>query len=305
MSWLTTLRDRLRSHTSAPTGRAVDGIPWRGQPLLDYSRRPEPGWQAALDAASAKGDQVSRLYLAWVPGDPWQPIHRWFVFQLQPWQHVPDAFKTELEGPHPRTDAQLVYQPRVVDGKLEHRPLIKGGPCRLIDRVQWVLHRQVLAETGERTFARYFWVIQGDHGGHPYQLPMEEQKLRREQGLPEEFPMAGDAPYAPFDGRVIEAMQRYDLWRYAHGQGADALVTAPARAQIARLNDAEREAHRLLWARWGALTDEIADGLAHAARQDGLHYHRVPSWKRARPIDLEAVRDRFVNDVSIDLQEVA
>jgi hypothetical protein len=196
----------------------------------------------------------------------------------------------------------LVYQRRVVDGVLEDRPIIRGGPCRLIDRVQWVLHRQVLDATGEKTFARYFWVIQGDRGGHPYQLTMEEQKLRREQGLPEEFPQAGNAPYAPFDGRVIDAMQRYDLWRFAHGYGADALVTAPAKAQIAHMNAAERDAHRLVWARWDAMSEELADGLAHAARKDGMHYHRVPSWKRPRPVDLEAVRDRFVNDVSIEVE---
>jgi hypothetical protein len=153
--------------------------------LLDYARQPEDGWQAMLDHATAAGERLSSLRLHWVAGDPWQPVNRWFLFQLQPWANVSDAIKAELDGPHPRTNARLEYIPRVIDGKIESRPAIKGGPCRMVDRTQWTLHRQILRETGVKVFPRYWWVVQGDAGGHPFMVSLEEQKLRREwEGYP-------------------------------------------------------------------------------------------------------------------------
>ena len=299
MSWLTALRDRLRSHTNAER-RTVDGLAWRGQPLLDYARQPEEGWQAMLDHATAAGERLSSLRLHWVAGDPWQPVNRWFLFQLQPWAHVSEAIHAELDGPHPRTDARLEYIPRVIDGKVEHRPAIRGGPCRIVDRTQWTLHRQILRETGVKVFPRYWWVVQGDAGGHPFMVSLEEQKLRRELGLTPDVPSAGDLPYAPFDRRVLTALERYDLFRYANRLDNGDLTTRAARVQITRLNDQEREAHRLLWQKWGDVMGEIGDGLAHAARQDGVHYHRwTRPGERAPVIDHDAEAEAFINDVSL------
>lgn len=268
-------------------------------PTLDYARRPEPGWQAALDAATLVGDgsQVGRLVLQWVAGDPWQPVHRWFLFQCQPWAYVPEAVRRELRGPHPRTDARLEYVPRVIDGRTQLRPAVRGGPCRLIDRTQWVLHRQLARETGRLVFPRYCWVIQGDRGGHPFQVSDSEQQQRRAQGLPADVPAAGDLPYAPFDGRVLAALERYDLWRWAHGLGDP--QTAAAAARIARQDAAERDALRTLWATKEAVAAEVADGLAHAARRDGLHYHRwTPVGAAAPRVDYDALREAYLHDTT-------
>lgn len=270
-----------------------------GGPLLDYARTPDPAWQAALDAATMTGDgeQVARLWLQWVPGDPWQPVHRWFVFQLQPWAHVPLHIKRELLGPHPRTNAMLVYQPKVINGVIEQRPTILGGPCRSVDRLQWEMHRAYERAYGLRVFPRYTWVIQGDAGGHPFQTGSEEKMLRAAQGIPD-VPSAGDAPYAPFDSRVIAAITRYDLWRYAHGLGDP--LTATAEIQIARQVATERDANRMVWAMKEAVGAEVADGMAFAARQDGLHYHRWrPVGVKPRETDWERMKHQYINDTSL------
>ena len=235
---------------------------YRGGPLLDYARAPEPGWQAALDAATLTGDgsQVARLWLHWVPGDPWQSVHRWFLFQLQPWAHVPQHIKAELVGPSPRQNAQLEYIPKVIDGKIAQRPTIRGGPCRYIDRTQWALHKEIERTQGVRVFPRYFWVVQGTQGGHPFMVSAEEKLLRSAQGVTADVPSAGDMPYAPFDGRVLTALTRYDLWRYAHGLGDP--ITATAAVQIARAVATERDANKMVWGMKEAVGNEIADGLA-------------------------------------------
>jgi len=241
---------------------------------------------------------VARLWLHWVPGDPWQPVHRWFLFQLQPWAHVPAHIQGELRGPHPRTNASLMYAPKVIDGKLEQRPRIIGGPCRFIDRTQWALHRHIERTQGVRVFPRYAWVIQGERGGHPFMIGGEEQSLRTMQGLRPDVPSAGDLPYAPFDGRVLDALARYDLWKYAHGLGDP--VTAHAQTQIRRQIATEQDANRMIWARKEAVAHEVADGFAFAARQDGLHYHRWrPVGQKARHLDMDRMRHDYIHDTSL------
>lgn len=274
-----------------PTGVVV-------APGLDYAREPQPEWQAQLDAAT-RGGAASRLWLHWVPGDPWQPVHRWLLFQLQPWAHVPPHLQQELRGPHPRTNAALVYRDRVIDGQVMRRPAITGGPCRFIDRTQWTLHRALERRFGWRVLPRYCWVIQGAHGGHPFQLTDSEQALRRAQGLPADVPSVGDLPYAPFDQRVLTALERYDLWQYAHGLGDP--VTASARARIARQVATEREANRLLWARKEAIAAQVSDGLAFHARKDGLHYHRwTPVGAAPRGSDYDRERHTYLTDTTLE-----
>lgn len=281
------LRDALavRRAPVAATPHAVTRI--------EYDRTLPREWQAALDAQHVPG--TARLIVAWEPGDVWQPIHRWFLWQLQPW-HLSDAqeVKRELRGPHPRRHARLEYVPAVVDGVHQLRPRMVGG-ARFIDRRTYELHWDHYRATGELVIPRRLWVIQGERGGHPFMIGQAEMKLRKEQGLPEDVPSAGDLPYAEFDGRVLRALERYDLFRYAHGLGNP--LTSAAEATIRRMHADEVAAHRLLWAKWEGLAEEWADGAAHAARKDGLHYHRWrPVGTKARAVDVDAQRHQFIHD---------
>lgn len=297
MTWWDRLRTALAVDRQAPR-RVPSAATPRVATTIEYGRTPDPAWQAALDATHVPG--TARLVVAWEPGDVWQPIHRWFLWQYQPWAGVPDAVRRELRGPHPRTNARLTYVERARDGQRTLAPAVVGGPCRLIDRRTWELHRAHADATGELVWPRRLWVIQGAHGGHPFAITAAEQAHRRAAGGPADVPSAGDLPYAEFDPRVLTALERYDLWRYATGLGDP--VSQVAKATIARLTAEEQAAHRLLWARWETLADEWASGAAHAARQDGLHRLRLtPVGAPSRPaVDYEAAREHFITDTSME-----
>ncbi len=283
--------DRLRA--ALAVRRSSGSVTPHAVTRIEYDRPPLAAWQDALDAQHVDG--TARVIIAWEPGDVWQPIHRWFLWQLQPWARSQnDAVKAALRGPHPRTNAVLQYVPAVVNGRRELRPRMVGG-SPFIDRRQYELHWAQYRATGELVIPRRLWVIQGHGGGHPFMIGPSEQTLRAEQGLPSDVPSAGDLPYAEFDGRVLRALERYDLFRYAHGLGDP--MTAAAQMTVQRLHETEVAAHKLLWAKWEGLAEEWADGAAFAARQDGLHYHRWrPVGQKARPVDVDAQRQAFITD---------
>ena len=287
------LRARLSQTMRRTPARSVPVVRSR----IEFDRRPRPEWQAALDAQHIAG--TARLYIAWEPGDRWQPIHRWMLWQLQPWAHVDQAFKDELRGPHPRTDASLTYLSQIIDGVRQMRPRITGGPCRLIDKRTWELHHEIADVTGELVRPRRLWVIQGDAGGHPFAVTPAEEKYRRACGLTPDVPSAGDLPYAEFDRRVMAALERYDLWRFAHGI-ADPITNA-AKLTIAALGNTEIAAHRLMWQQLVGMSEQWADGAGFAARQDGLHRLRsTPVGYRHRDADIDRAMDEYINDLSIE-----
>lgn len=295
------LWDRLRDALGVTRGTSLRGA--HAVTRIEYDRTPRPEWQAALDAQHVPG--TARLHIAWEPGDVWQPIHRWFLWQLQPWHLSQNAaVKQELRGPHPRSTGHYCAPTsgcgcRNEFGVPTHTNGWKGGTTRLIDRQTWELHRKIERETGELVIPRRLWVIQGQNGGHPFQVSMSEEKLRRELGQTPDVPSAGDLPFAEFDQRVLVALERYDLWRFAHGLGNP--VTAAAQATLRRMQASEMEAHKAMWAKWELLAEEWADGAAHAARQDGLHLLR---WNKvghkARAVDMAAMRERYITDTDVE-----
>lgn len=295
MSLLQRITQRVRTAHGAPLRRSMSGAV---RTRIEYDRSPPPEWQVMLDALHVPG--TARLYVAWEGGDVWQPIHRWIIWQMQPWWAVPESIQRELTGPSPRTNAELIQTPCTVNGRREMRYRLRGGPCRLIDRRTWALHRAYFAETGERVYPRRLWVCQGSDGGHPFQISVEEQSLREQQGMPGDVPSAGDLPFAEMDARVFASLERYDLWRWANRMGDDR-ITATVRAHVNRLRDLELDANRLRWAHWENYSREIASGLAHAARQDGCHRMRwTPVGAKARRVDHDREADAYLNDINME-----
>lgn len=265
--------------------------------LIEYERTPDPAWQAMLDTQHIEG--TARVIVAWEPGDRWQPIHRWMLWQLQPWAHVDPTFQAELQGPHPRsTGHYCASTERCLCPTKTNR--WRDGAARLIDRRTWEIARQQYQTTGEWTRPRRLWVIQGAGGGHPFTIGPAEEKLRQAQGLPADVPSAGDLSYAEPDPRVLAALERYDLWRFAHGLGNP--MTQGAALAIKHTQDTELAAHRLQWAKLASLSEEWADGAAHAARADGLHRLRMtPVGQRSRVADVDAAMDSYINDFTLEV----
>lgn len=268
---------------------AVGPVPVAVKGGMDYARVPDPRWQAALDAECPPADRMARLVVAWDAGDAWQPIHRWFIWQVQPWADVPAAIQGVLNGPNPRLDAEMREEP-TEDGELvmrPHYPHAKG-----VSRRAWELHHQLKVQ-GIHGYPRRFWVIQGNDGGHPYALSRAEERLWRMQRRP--HPSAGDLPYAEFDQRVIAAIRHYDLWRWANQVGTPRQRSTHTELIRARGNDAMLESMRLSWGHWQNWAGETAGELRHAMRKDGMHYHRW--WKageRPRMADIDRAREQYL-----------
>ena len=269
--------------------------PVSARTLVEYERAPLASWQAMLDTQHIEG--TARVIVAWEPGDRWQPIHRWMLWQLQPWAHVDQTFRQELQGPHPRSTGHYCADGACVCPIKTNR--WRGGAARLIDRRTWEIARQHYQTTGEWVRPRRFWVVQGDQGGHPFAVGMAEEKLRQSLKLPADVPSAGDLLYAEPDARMMTALERYDLWRYAHGI-ADPMTNG-AQLAIKALQATEREAHTNQWRTLMGLSEEWADGAGFAARQDGLHRLRMsPVGHKHQSADVDAARDSYINDFSVE-----
>src|SRR5687768_14939867 len=109
-------------------------------------------WRQDLAQVSPPLDQLSYLHLRWEPGDPWNPVNRWVIWQLLPIERTNPEYLKELNGPHPRSTG--LYD------EIAERWV--GGTCKLIDLGTYELFR----ETGR--YGRRWWVVQGSKGGHRY-----------------------------------------------------------------------------------------------------------------------------------------
>jgi hypothetical protein len=160
--------------------------------LLEYDRPVPPEWREELARLTPPHQRISWLELVWESGDrPSEafpggaPVQRWVIYEVTPPEGVP-GFKR---------DTLLEEPPR------------SAGHHRM--RRYFLEHGGALMEP--------FWVIQGTRGGHKFHFSDAEQSILYLQDLPWEPPVPGSLPYAPFDSRVIEQIQKWDRLRKGYG----------------------------------------------------------------------------------------
>lgn len=156
-------------------------------------------WRKRLRMVSPHHDQVSFLHLVYEPGWPWEPVGRFMLFECLPSDFVDPEFLRDLQGDDPAT----LTTHDAITGEITQKTLVTA--------MQWQIYR----ETGR--YARPFWVIQGEGGGHKVFLSDVEKKLLQMAGYPDSFPSPGELPYAPFDNRVLDQVTRHDKLRRADG----------------------------------------------------------------------------------------
>lgn len=173
-------------------------------------------WQATLDRVVPPMEgYVSHLRLVWEPGDAWDPVERWYLYDCTPRRVFEEAATKrrimgvpeydnadailirDLDGPSPREDG---YYDRVL-GEFIHT---RERECTL---QQWRLWHQ------HGVYGIPWWVIQGTTGGHKRWFAQAEKKALKYAHLPDEPPAPGTLPYAPFDERVLEKVLAYDRLR--------------------------------------------------------------------------------------------
>lgn len=263
---------------------------------MDYAREPDPAWQRVLDAMHPGDTNVGPLVIAWEAGDWWQPIHRWAIYQIQPMHLVAPYHREILNGPHPRTNAQLAEVPDV-NGQGTGRFRIYGPHARGIDRMRYELHH-TLKRRGIVGLPRRFWCIQGDEGGQPFQLSTAEESRWAAQGRTHYA--AGDLPYAEFDQRVVTALQAYDLWQ--HMQGLGRAQTAHVTAMLRRMQDAERMHRKLTDQKWTEFAEQFAPELKHALRKDGVHRLRwKPVGQHKERVDYDEAQHHYLTDLNTEI----
>ena len=161
------------------------------------------GWQAELDRYYDRRPRGARVVIYWEPGDPWQPINRFFLGQavdprfvtIEPW------VLAALKGPNPRSQGHYCGDGYCLCEVKRYR--WEGGASRFVTGYQWRMYR----DTG--LYVTPWWVIQGSRGGHRYKWEKEEvaSLVASIKGLGDQPPCAGDLPYAPFDQRVLRAIR--------------------------------------------------------------------------------------------------
>lgn len=234
--------------TTAPTltnQTQVDALIWE--------RVPHPSWQEELDRITPpdRAENKARSVIWWEPGDEWEPIQRWIVYQMVPLKAVPPEIIRQLNGPHPRSAGE--YSKKL--------GCWKNGPAPLITKTAWVLHQKF------KGWAKPYWIVQGDNGGHRYDLFPWERVLLHLQTGKRDLPLAGDLPYAEPDQRT------YDALRFAQRRHDETMKIALMATKYRGKLDGEDAAMvekvaRQYVAAWGEKIATNADELAWAMKRN-------------------------------------
>jgi hypothetical protein len=229
-----------------------------------------------------QGEGLSWFLLVFEPGDPWQKIGRYIIWNMRPWGSVPHLHKASLYGPHPRASGS--YNPDL--GMFESRSKVKSS----VDRVTYELFRL----TG--CYGQRYWVLQGKNGGHKYRLTHLEKAIAKAHGYPfGDTPAPGDLPYAPFDNRVrrhLLDLDRYRMW--------NRVSDFAARKWNDLDSEDKAEARRANAAIWNAMSETLGD----VFDQHEHTIRKVRDWLPVMPgvkstTDFEKDHENFVNDTTI------
>lgn len=246
---LAPLPEETRTLTQNPA--QVDALIWQ--------RAPHPSWQETLDRITPPANLTrdrnprARAVIWWEPGDPWEPIQRWIIYQIMPKATIHPSILKQLEGPHPRSAGRY-------SGKLGRWV---DGPAPDITRTQWDLYRQFGG------YATPYWVLQGTEGGHRYALEKHERVLlymvtgRRDVAAPGELPAC--EPDERTWASLREAKARTDEVQKL------ALLATKYRGDL-DMEDARavEQVARQFVASWGERVAQHADEMAWALRRESL-----------------------------------
>ena len=223
---------------------------------LEYDRPLPESWERQAWSIAPPSNFLSWLKLVWEPGDAWEPVERWMIYQMRPRRTIRPEVLAELMGPSPRASGHYCGSGwcscamkrnawRCCDNPGSERCKAAKHP-RMIDFMQWRLFQ----ETG--ALGTRWWCIQGDQGGHRHRLDRIEAKVSRLHNGPDDTPAPGDLPYADFDGRVFHKIAQLDRVRMWKG------VTDFVNRNHAQMDAEERdEGERAQWAVWNWLESQV------------------------------------------------
>ena len=232
---------------------------------LIWDRVPHPSWQEELDriTPASNSEHKARAIIWWEPGDEWEPIQRWIIYQMLPKKAIPPHILKELQGPHPRSTGS--YSKAL--------GCWKNGCAPNITRTAW----EIFQKFGG--WAQPFWILQGENGGHRYKLfPWEKVLLHLATGR-KDTAAPGDLPYCEPDQRTWAS-----LWDAKHRSEEAAKVAMLATKYRGELDGEDVQmvdkAAREFVKSWGESVSQHADEFAWALRKN-------PSMARADAVDAD------------------
>lgn len=167
---------------------------------------------------------------------------------------------------------------------------VNGKPPRELapeDRDEYVSDVQHELYRRYKVYARPYWVLQGESGGHQVQFDPFQQRLLAACGLPSEAPQIGTLEACPFDNRAVEQLRalnrlnqlagNIDALRKTGGkEAADAVVQhQEERIRNAELAFLEKQMEPLL---------DAAQAVSHRSDADE-HLVVVPDGHAAKAAD--------------------
>lgn len=258
---------------------------------IPYREVPEH-WTRELEAIVPRSDQVSWLKIVWHPGHPTTPLNRWVIYELQPRLDLvhPDRL-ADIRGPAPRTVGRWIPDPSVPGGK-------RWKSDSQHSQVQWDLFRET------NCYPVLFWIIQGEHGGHPWRLSQAQRRFALSQFGPDfDVPNPGDLPYAEWDERVANAVRAADRlrkWEAEHGSDWTARTDDKdtAYGHIVREENAENEA--LGVAALKRLDTEIEDAVRDIPRRMLPGMSDLPMGDPHYNADAETLERALIEGASVE-----
>lgn len=180
-------------------------------------------WMKDLREVSPVTDQHSFLIPYW-----YRAGARWVLYDATPRALLPDddtppgipmtgrELLDRLEGPPPRMREAWDFCPYVSD-------------------VQHEMYRM------HHAYARPFWVLQGDKGGHQYAFSPWQQNVLIAKGLSAEAPKIGSLPACPFDNRTKHQLQHLNRLLQMEGRLDKLRASGTVESANAEMEGIQRE----------------------------------------------------------------
>src|SRR3990167_2114432 len=253
---------------------------------LEYDRPVPEAWERAAWSVAPPSNFLSWLKLVWEPGDVWEPVERWMIYQMRAPRFVRPEMLKELRGPSPRSTGHYCA-PGYCECAIKKNGW-RDGAARMIDYAQWRLFQN----TGH--YGTRWWCIQGDQGGHRHRLDRIEAKVSRLHNGPDDTPAPGDLPYADFDSRAFHKIVQLDRVRMWKG------VTHYLHRNHAQMDAEERdEGERAQWAMWGWLESQVKQTVDKIGKSGAeILKDAAPRvlGKSTTPLDEDTIQRDFIMD---------
>lgn len=182
-------------------------------PGFVYSRPVPPEWQKDLETLTPKQDRTTWLQLTWMPGDPWQPVQRWAIYEMMPLQVYGEIIESQRRN---GSKEHEIFQWWLLQEFMGPDPRKLGRYDETLKQYvseTWITKKEWDLFQEHRAVPTLYWIIQGEKGGHQRRYTPTQKKFLGLEGKPTEPPAPGDLPYAPYDRRVYDQLARLDRLR--------------------------------------------------------------------------------------------